>query len=142
MTKMAELVMMKGLPLSGKTEWAMKWADESVSRVRVSWTDILKSMSRCNRRDVRPVAVEAALRMVTACLRMGYDVVVDEENLNPVEFGLFVGRAAMCRCKVRWVVMETTVEECKRRNALMGHPVADMEIDRKAERYADWLKRK
>ena len=134
--------MLKGLPLSGKTEWTMAYVAQNSQRVRVSWTDILKSMGRCNHRDMRPVAVEAALRMTAACLRMGCDVVIDEENLNPVEFGLFVGQAAKCRCKVRWVVMETDVEECKRRNALLGHPVADMEIERKAERYAEWLKRK
>lgn len=39
--------MMKGLPFSGKTEWATKWAAEDPTRrIRLSWSDFLRSTGR------------------------------------------------------------------------------------------------
>lgn len=41
------LIMMKGLPFSGKTEWATKWAAEDPTRrIRLSWSDFLRSTGR------------------------------------------------------------------------------------------------
>ena len=139
---MATLLMMKGLPCSGKTEWAEAWCAQSVNRVRVSWTDLLRMMGDRQQRVRRPLAVDAALRLAGNALREGLDVVVDEENLYGPEWGLFIVRAEQVKARVRWQTMATTAEECKRRKALLGHPVADMEIDRKAEVYAEWLKKK
>ncbi len=132
---------MKGLPCSGKTSWAKAWANESHNRVRVSWSDILETMGGGKfRRERRPLAFDAALRLMCCALRAGMDVVLDEENLHGSEWGLFVARAQQCRAKVEWHYMAVSAEECKRRNTLMGHPVADMLIDRLAERWKDWLK--
>ena len=38
-------MMMKWLPLSGKTEWALAWVAKGRNRVRVSWTDIMDDCS-------------------------------------------------------------------------------------------------
>lgn len=133
--------MMKGLPLSGKTEWALAWANEQHDRIRVSWSDILRSMGDKFRRERRPLAFDAALRLMCCALRNGVDVVVDECNLHGSEWGLFCSRAQQCGANIEWHTMDVGVEECKRRNALLGHPVADMELDRLAERWKDWLKK-
>lgn len=74
-------------------------------------------------------------------LRGGMDVVLDECNLNAVEYGLFVAKAQQLRANVEWHRMPATPEECKRRSALHEHP-ADFVIDRMAERYAAILKQK
>lgn len=119
----------------------MKWASEKQGRVRVSWSDLLPLMGNRRRREVLPIAMDGALRIMCQALRQGFDVVLDEENLNGLSFGLFAARAQMEHAKVEFLTIRATVEECKRRNALKEHPVAELEIERKAERYADWLKK-
>lgn len=136
-----ELVILKGLPFSGKSEWARRWCAESSRRVRISWSEQLGMMGRGFSRELRPLAVESCLHLMQRSFRDGFDVVLDEENLLPFEWVLFVSRAQVCKARVRWVSMPVDVEESKRRNARAGHPVADMEIERKAERFADWLKK-
>ena len=117
MERKPTLLMMKGLPCSGKTEWALAW----VAARRV-------------------LAFETAIHLMLQALKAGNDVVIDECNLIGYTIGLFVARAQMVGATVKWHTMETTPEECKRRNAAAGHPVDDMEIDRLAKAYAPWLK--
>ena len=49
MERKLTLLMMKGLPLSGKTEWALGWVAKGRNRVRVSWTDIMATLGRKSR---------------------------------------------------------------------------------------------
>lgn len=139
MERKPTLLMMKGLPCSGKTEWALAWVAAKRNRVRVSWTDIMHSIGRKSR-DRRALAFETAIHLMLQALKAGNDVVIDECNLSGYTIGLFVARAQMVGATVKWHTMETTPEECKRRNAAAGHPVDDMEIDRLAKAYAPWLK--
>jgi len=139
MEQTATLVILKGLPCSGKTEWAERWVKASQKRVRVSWTDILATMGR-KTRDKRLLAFETATHLMVQALKRGCDVVLDEENLNGFEVGIFMTRARMLKCHVEWHNMRQTVEECKRRNAERGHPVDDMEIERLAREFAAALK--
>lgn len=139
MKKQATLLMMRGLPLSGKSEWATRWVQHGRNRVRVSWTDMLRLMGR-DSRDARLLAFESAVHTTVMALRSGFDVVVDEMNVNPMTFNIFVARAQQEGASVEWHNMGRSAAECKRRNAQMGHPVADMEIDRLAQEFANILK--
>lgn len=108
--------------------------------MRVSWSDILAQMGGGWRKDKLPLAIDAAVRLMCQALALGYDVVLDEENLLPARFTIFMGRAQLQKAKVEWHTMGTSVDECKRRNALKEHPVAELVIERKAQRFAEWLK--
>ena len=140
MEQTATLLILKGLPCSGKTEWAERWVSASQRRVRVSWTDIMATLGRWSR-DRRLLAFETATHLMVQALKRGMDVVLDEENLDGTTFGLFMARAQMMKCRVEWHNMNQTAEQCKRRNAQRGHPVDDMEIERLAQKYALWLKK-
>ena len=70
------LLLMKCLPCSGKTEWALRWVEGKHNRVRVSWTDILKSIGRKSR-DRRLLAFETAIHLMLQALKNGFDVVLD-----------------------------------------------------------------
>ena len=140
MERKPKLLMMKGLPCSGKTEWAMQWVAKGRNRVRVSWTDIMATLGRKSR-DRRLLAFETATHLMVQALKRGCDVVVDECNLDARTFGLFMARAQMVGARVEWHNMHKTVEECKRRNAQRGHPVDDMEFDRLAHDFGPWLEK-
>lgn len=137
---MAKLVILKGLPCSGKTTWAEEWVKGSRNRIRVSWSDIAGSMSNRNSRLCLPLAVDAAARLMSNALKNGVDVVLDEENLLGPLVSPFLVRAQQAGVKTEWKTIRATVEECKERNARKLHPVPDFEIERKAERFESWLK--
>ena len=141
MERTPTLLMLKGLPCSGKTEWALQWVAKGRNRVRVSWTDIMQTLGR-KARDRRLLAFETASHLMVQALKRGMDVVLDEENLNGHTFTLFMARAQMMKARVEWHNMNQTVEQCKRRNAERGHPVDDMEIERLAHEFRHWLKHK
>lgn len=131
-------MMMKGLPLSGKTEWALAWVAKGRNRVRVSWTDIMETLGRKSR-DSRLLAYETGTHLMVQAMKRGCDVVLDEMNLDSRTFSAFMTRARMLGARVEWHNMKKSCEECKRRNAQMGHPVDEMEIERLAHKFALWL---
>lgn len=133
------MIILKGLPLSGKTEWAEAWVSQGSNRVRVSWSDIMATMGRKSR-DRRLLAFETATHLMVQALKKGCDVVLDECNLNSFTTGVFMARAQLLGASVKFHNMKKSADECKRRNAQLGHPVDDMEIDRLAHDYALWLK--
>lgn len=134
--------MMKGLPKSGKSTWAKKWASEKHNRVRVSWTDILAMIGPEFRKERQTIAYDAALRIMKNALRQDMDVVVDECNLYGSEWGLFVAFGQQMRAKVVWKTMDTPLDVCLQRNKEAGYPLLDEQIVRLNEKWGFWLKRK
>lgn len=45
MAKKGKLIIVRGLPYSGKTSWTREQCGKNPNCIRVSWTDILHSMS-------------------------------------------------------------------------------------------------
>lgn len=138
MKQTQKLLMMKGLPCSGKTEWAYKWAESKRNRVRISWTDIMNSIGR-KTRERRILSIEATVHLMIQSIKSGFDVVLDECNLNPLTFNIFITRALFLGCQIEWHNMNKNIDECKRRNAELGHPVDDMEIERLYKEWKVWL---
>lgn len=56
--------MMKGLPCSGKTEWATEWVNKKTNRVRLSWSDVLLTIGDRFRGEHKLLAFEGFLRML------------------------------------------------------------------------------
>ena len=127
---------------TGKTEFAKKWCDEASDRVRVSWTELLRTLAPRATKDRRVLAFEGAIHLMSEAMKRGLSVVLDEENLKSVEWGIFVTFAARYHAHVEWHAMPVDVEESKRRNALHGSPIRDLDIERKAADYAAFLKQK
>ena len=134
--------MMKGLPKSGKTTWARKWASESHNRIRVSWTDMMAVMGDGFRKERQTLAFDAALRLMKNAIRQNMDVVVDECNLYGAEWGLFVSFAQQMGAKVVWQTIDTPLEVCLQRNKEAGSPLLDEQIVRLNEKWGLWLKQR
>lgn len=138
-------MMVKGLPYSGKTKWAERWVAERPSkRIRLSWTDILRSIGRPTRAN-RLVAFEGVVHMMLEALRQGVSVVVDECNLDGLEWGLFATRAQQMRVWVAWHSTGCDTEACIKnasQSGLRGEELerVKMDVERKAEVFGRWLK--
>lgn len=136
---MSTLIMMKGLPKSGKTTWAKKWANKSHKRVYVSWSAILDMMGGKFKKQRQVIAFDAAMRVMKNAIRQGLDVVVDECNLYGAEWGMFVTSAQLMGAKVEWMTIDTPLEVCLQRNKEANYPLLDEQIIRLDEKYRQWL---
>lgn len=138
--------MLKGLPCSGKTEWARRWADaDPTHRVRLSWTETMRQLGR-HTRHRRLIAFEGCIHMMQQALSLGLDVCIDEENLDAALWTPFQARAQRACARTEWHTMKATADECKKR-AVAACPDDDslkraiIDIGYKADIYERWLKK-
>lgn len=83
---MSKIILCRGIQGSGKTTWAKDWVKEfPVNRIRINNDDIRNMLGPYwipEREDlVSNIKRDIAFRAIT----MGYDIVVDNMNLNPKE---------------------------------------------------------
>lgn len=83
---MAKIVICRGIPASGKSTWAKNWVLENPnSRVRFNNDDIRNMLGKYWVPS-RETLVEAIKKQFTATsMKRGYDIVIDNMNLNPKE---------------------------------------------------------
>ena len=117
---MAELIITRGLPASGKSTWARKWVDEDVAeRARVNRDDLrfnLYGTARPAHRQESAIGV-AQQAAVRALLAAGRSVVVDDMHLRARYVSAWVELAA--QAGAGFAVQDFTdvpVEECIRRD--------------------------
>lgn len=118
---MPELVITRGLPASGKTTWARAWVAEAegASRVRVNRDDLRAMLYD------RPVLEFAEEQRVTdaqhaavrALLLAGSSVVVDDTHLRLRYARAWADLALDVGAQFRVVDIDTSLEECLRRDA-------------------------
>lgn len=126
------LVIMRGLPASGKTTYARKWvAEDLANRVRVNRDD-LRSMLH-DGLFVKGVTEQTIIamrdNMITTALRFGKSVINDDTNLPSRNVRDLMKLAAKYGAEVK-VVDLTNVDfyTCLQRNAERGHTVPDTVI--------------
>lgn len=81
---MSEVIILKGLPGSGKTTWARNFLkDKSKDWVRVNRDDIRRMLGVywVPTREDLVTAIEKAC--IVSALKKGYNVIIDATNLNP-----------------------------------------------------------
>lgn len=138
-----ELVILRGLPASGKTTWAERWvAVDATRRARVN-KDTLRLMLHAGiylgrETEAQVDAVRDAA--IAALLRAGISVVSDDTNLDRAKVDamreLAAGAGAMT---VAVLYEDTPVDECVRRDALREKPVGEAVIRDLHSRYIDEL---
>lgn len=132
---MSTLIMLKGLPNSGKTEYSTEWLRQGENRYRISWREILAILNCPVTSESKAIAIDAALRIMCNCIRNGYDIILDECNLFPQEYLIFETTAQRMGCVVVWKKLYVSLEELKRRNKINGQ-LLDEQIDRLYELYS------
>lgn len=80
------LIICRGIQGSGKSTWAKQWCHEDPEhRVRFNNDDIRNMLGDYWVPNREKLVTEAKANMITFALIKGYDVVVDNMNLNPKE---------------------------------------------------------
>lgn len=132
------MVLTRGIPGSGKTEWAKAWvAEDEATRVRVSRDDLrFMIFGRYHSVDERVIS-NTQTAMLRCFMWMGFDIVLDNTNLNPLHVGKVRALASKYDYAVEFHDIEVDVEEAIFRDLNRDRVVGADVIRDFANRYTD-----
>jgi predicted kinase len=132
------ICVLQGLPASGKSFLAKILTQDRNSK-RVSKDD-LRSMlhSGTYTPELEEFILEVRDTIIETSILRGYNVVVDDTNLNPAHITSLKILAEHLNVGIFIIVMETPLEECIRRDSLRDWPVGEAVI---RDMYNKYLKK-
>ena len=140
------LIICRGIQGSGKSTWAKQWCHEDPEhRVRFNNDDIRNMLGDYWVPNREKLVTEAKANMITFALVKGYDVVVDNMNLNPKEDEWIRTLCANIekdkgpKYDLEFKDFWTPVEECIRRDAMRPNPIGEKVIRQTWKRYKDFI---
>ena len=135
-----KLILTRGIPGSGKTFWAKAWSlEDPEHRIRLNWDDMRNMMGLYwvpSREPVNKALLRAGLFAAMGDSQ-GYDIVIDNMNLNPKnwkEYEDIIRRHnAMSGSKIHYTLefkdfFDTPLEECIKRDSLRTNPIGEKTI--------------
>lgn len=133
---MSKLVIMRGLPGSGKSTWAKAWVNEDpINRVRLNWDDMRNMMGPywVPERENTNVLKELREKFLKHMMERNWDIVCDNMNLNPKEVEFYKNIVEEFTKDGHPYTIEfkdffIPVEECIRRDAMRANPIGEKTI--------------
>ena len=126
------IYMLKGLPASGKSTYA-----ESMMNIKRVSKDDLRAMINQGEytKENEMFILDVRNYLIERALELGFDVVVDDTNLNPEHEKALHALAEAHRSCVEVVEINTPVEECIKRDIARSNPVGEDVIREMAEKH-------
>lgn len=141
-----KLIICRGIQGSGKSTWAKQWCHEDPKhRVRFNNDDIRNMLGDYWVPDREKLVTEAKANMITFALITGYDVVVDNMNLNPKEDTWIrtlctnIEKDKGIHIDIEYKDFFIPVEECIRRDAMRPNPIGEKVVKDTWRRYRTFI---
>lgn len=80
---MQKIIMLKGLPASGKTTWAKEKINENSNYIRINKDDIRESITGKWTSKKEKIVISIRNSLIKAGISLGKNVIIDDTNLNP-----------------------------------------------------------
>lgn len=115
---MNKVIVLRGLPASGKSTWAKDYVDRNPGTVRVNKDD-LRAMMHDSKwsKDNERVIVSMRDTIIKNALSLGCDVIVDDTNFHSSHVTNIMNIASELRAGFEVKDFDVPLEECLKRNA-------------------------
>ena len=146
---MPKIILCRGIQGSGKTTWAKKWAEEDPEhRVRWNNDDFRRMLGKywVPKREV--IISSTELHFIDDAMRHGYNIVIDNMNLNP-KYYEFIKRIIedfnyMVTESEQYILefkdfFDVSLEECIERDSKRPNPIGEEVIKATYEKYKSIL---
>lgn len=141
-----KLILCRGIQASGKSTWAKAWAKEDPEhRVRFNNDDIRNMLGEYWVPNREGLVTELKRSFACEATRKGYNIVVDNMNLNPKEVKWWedVIKVANATTEFEYELefkdFFISVDECIRRDAMREQPMGAKVIKDTWRRYRDFI---
>lgn len=136
MTKPPKIIILKGLPASGKTTWAKAEVEKSEGRIKRVNKDDLRAMLDAGKwsKEREETILRARDWIVAETLALKKTIIVDDTNLHPKHFETLQDLAELysAEIEINDSFLSVPMKECIRRDALRPNPVGRDVIRRMA----------
>ena len=142
-----KLILCRGIQGSGKTTWARQWVEEDPeNRVRINNDDIRNMLGKYWVTSRENLVSSIKNNMAEEAINRGYDIVVDNMNLNPREVKLWEKVVELnnedpdgYKYEIEFKDFFIPLEECIRRNAMRPNPIGEKVIRETWKRYKHFI---
>lgn len=151
---MAKIILCRGIQGSGKTTWAKQWAlEDPEHRVRFNNDDIRNMLGKYWVPSREDLVKSLRSAFLLNSMSYGFDIVIDNMNLNPKELGYYDGvldgwnnpkRAIPDVVRPKYSLefkdFFIPLQDCIERDSKRPNPIGEEVIRKTYEKYKDILK--
>ena len=142
-----KLILCRGIQGSGKTYFAKAWcAEDPKNRVRINNDDIRNMLGNYWVVEREPLVSEMKQYLTQAAMDRGYDIVIDNMNLNPHEVKFWEKVVELnnedpdgYKYEIEFKDFFIPLEECIRRDAMRPNPIGEKVIRETWKRYKHFI---
>lgn len=142
-----KLILCRGIQGSGKTYFAKAWvAEDPENRIRINNDDIRNMLGPYWVASREKLVSSIKKNMAEEAINRGYDIVVDNMNLNPKEVLFWKDMVKMANMdpdgyqyEIEFKDFFIPLEECIRRDAMRPNPIGEKVIRETWKRYKHFI---
>lgn len=142
-----KLILCRGIQGSGKTYFAKAWcAEDPKNRVRINNDDIRNMLGNYWVIEREPLVSEMKQYLTQAAMDRGYNIVIDNMNLNPKEVKFWEKVVELnnedpdgYKYEIEFKDFFIPLEECIRRDAMRPNPIGEKVIRETWKRYKHFI---
>lgn len=137
---MSKIIILRGIQGSGKTTYAKQWVNEDPEhRVRFNYDDLRNMLGKYWIPSREKLLKEIKSDFMLSAMELGYDIIIDNMNLNPEELKFYQAVIQETRYVIEIKDFFLPLEECIKRDKLRETPIGESIIRATYERYKPLL---
>ena len=132
-----KMLVLQGIPCSGKTTWARDFLEDKTDWVRISRDDLRTMRGGYWIESQEKLITAWETQMIQFLLREGYNALIDATNLNPKAIEKWRQMANDHGVEIEFKYFPVTLEEALKRDRERVNPVGDKIVKRFYYKYID-----